>query len=68
MDTNAAALELRRLTRDHLRSLSMAERDRMLQTHLAQARGEQLNALLMRRVTARLLAARRQAGEVGAIE
>ena len=57
-ETVARAEQLRRMMTDYLRNMSDAERDRMLQVHLAQARGGLLNAELMRRMTAFILRAR----------
>lgn len=49
------AVRLRKMTDELLNSMSPSQRDRMMQTHLAQARGARLNALLMRQVTDTLL-------------
>lgn len=53
-DTLERAVRLRRMTADYLRAMSPQERDRMMQVHLAQARGPQKNLELLRRMTARM--------------
>ena len=57
-ETRERALRLRRMTDDLLNGMTPQERDRMLQTHLAQARGPMPNALLVRQMTDVLLRAR----------
>ena len=60
-DTIERAMRLRRMTRDMLANMSPQERDRMLQQHLAQARGPVRNAILLRQMTAMVLRAREAA-------
>ncbi len=49
------AAQLRRMTAVFLRSKSPQERDRMMQVHLAQARGPVANITLLRQMTAAML-------------
>ncbi len=60
-ETIARAVRLRGMTRRMLAEKTPAERDRMLQRHLAQARGPARNALLLRQMTAMLVRAHRAA-------
>ena len=60
-DTIARAVQLREMTRDMLANMSPQERDRMMQRHLAQARGPVRNAVLLRHMTAMILRARKAA-------
>lgn len=53
--TTARAMQLREMIAEMLRTQSPQERDRMLQQHLAQARGRERNALLLRQMTAFVL-------------
>lgn len=59
--TSARAVQLRKMTRDMLANMTPQERDRMVQQHLAQARGPVRNAILLRQMTAMLLRARKAA-------
>ena len=54
-ETVERAVRLRRMTAERLRSMTPQERDRMMQVHLAQARGPAANAMLMRQLTATML-------------
>jgi len=54
-DTLERAVLLRRMTADYLRAMSPQERDRMMQVHLAQARGPAKNLELLRRMTAMMV-------------
>ncbi len=54
-DTLERAVRLRRMTAEYLRAMSPQERDRMMQVHLAQARGPQKNLELLRRMTAMMV-------------
>jgi hypothetical protein len=49
--TRERAQRLRAMTAEYLNSLTPAQRDRLMQTHLAQARGRRLNAELLRGLT-----------------
>ena len=51
------AMHLRRMMNEFLRGRSPQERDRMIQSHLAQARGPVMNALLLRKTTNAMLLA-----------
>ena len=53
------AMQLRRMTSEFVRNLTPQQRDRMMQIHLAQARGPIKNAMLLRQITARLLKIRK---------
>ncbi len=54
-DTLERAVRLRRMTAEYLRAMSPQERDRMMQVHLAQARGPAKNLELLRRMTAMMV-------------
>ncbi len=54
-DTLERAVRLRRMTADYLRAMSPQERDRMMQVHLAQARGPAKNLELLRSMTAMMV-------------
>ena len=54
-DTIDRAVRLRQMTAEYLRSMTPQERDRLMQIHLAQARGPEANAMLLRRMTASML-------------
>ncbi len=49
------AMRLRRMTAEYLRAMTPQERDRMMQIHLAQARGPLANMMLLRRMTATMV-------------
>ncbi|MCK4660544.1 MAG: hypothetical protein KAV82_13570 [Phycisphaerae bacterium] len=49
------AQRLREMTRDLLNDMTPAQRDRMMQIHLAQARGPRQNVLLACQMTSMLL-------------
>jgi len=51
-DTQARAVRLRRMMSDFLTNQAPQERDRMMQVHLAQARGPKGNAMALRRLMA----------------
>ena len=51
--------ELARATDERFRRMTVQERDRMLQIHLAQCRGAKLNGDLLCEMTAALIALRR---------
>lgn len=53
------AATLRQMMNDHIRNLSPYQRDRILQIHLAQARGPARNLRLLCETTAMLFRARR---------
>lgn len=53
--TTARAMQLRAMIAEMIRTQSPQERDRMLQQHLAQARGPQRNAMLLCQMTALIL-------------
>lgn len=53
--TTARATRLREMIAKMIRTQSPQERDRMLQQHLAQARGRERNAMLLRQMTAFVL-------------
>ena len=57
-DNMARAEQLRKAVAERLRTMTPQERDRRMQTLLAQARGPAGNALLLRQMTAMILAAR----------
>ncbi|MBU0718947.1 MAG: hypothetical protein KJ749_11915 [Planctomycetes bacterium] len=54
-ETAERAMQLRRMTAERLRTMTPQERDRVMQVHLAQARGPVANAMLMRQLTATML-------------
>ena len=58
-DTLERALRLRRMTAEYLRAMSPQERDRMMQVHLAQARGPAKNLELLRSMTAMMVRIRK---------
>ncbi len=60
-DTIERGMELRRMMNEYLRTRSPQERDRMMQVHLAQARGPVSNAVLLRRMTNAMLKLRKAA-------
>ena len=47
-DTLSRAMRVRQLMNDRLRNMTPQERDRLMQIHLAQARGTIMNAYLLR--------------------
>ena len=49
-DTQARAVRFRRMMNDFLANQTPQERDRMMQVHLAQARGPEGNAMALRRL------------------
>jgi len=53
------AVTLRIMTAERVRKMTPQERDRMMQVHLAQARGPQRNVTLLRQTAAALLRAKR---------
>ena len=53
------AVKLRKMTAEYLRDMTPQQRDRMLQTHLAQARGPMGNIVLLRQMTAFIFRARK---------
>lgn len=55
----ARAMRVRELINESLRNRTPQERDRLLQIHLAQARGPKLNAWLLRQSTNAMLTIRR---------
>ena len=58
-DTLERAVRLRRMTAEYLRAMSPQERDRMMQVHLAQARGPAKNLALLRSMTAMMVRIRK---------
>ncbi len=50
-DTIKRAERLRRMMNEYIRTMTPQERDRMMQVHLAQARGPVANARLLRAMT-----------------
>lgn len=52
-----SALRLRRMMNEYIRKMTPQERDRILQRHLAQARGPVASALLLRKTTNAMLRA-----------
>ena len=54
------AMQLRRMTSEFVRNLTPQQRDRMMQIHLAQARGPIENAMLLRQMTAAILRIRKE--------
>ncbi|MFQ5462120.1 MAG: hypothetical protein ACE5E5_05780 [Phycisphaerae bacterium] len=58
-------LKLRQLTKEMLDAMGDEGRDRLLQRHLAQARGPRLNALLLRSMTRFMLLARKAQSKEG---
>lgn len=53
------AMRLRRMTAEHVRDMKPHERDRLMQVHLAQARGPIKNAMVLRQMTATILRIRK---------
>lgn len=60
-ETAERAARLRQMMNDYIRSMTPQERDRMMQVHLAQARGPMHNAKLLCQMTSILLLARQGA-------
>lgn len=60
-DTIEGAMRLQRLMNEYLSTMTPQERDRLMQIHLAQARGPVRNAMLLCEMTAMLLRARQTA-------
>ncbi len=58
-DTLERAVRLRLMTAEYLRAMSPQERDRMMQVHLAQARGPAKNLELLRSMTAMMVRIRK---------
>ena len=52
-------MRLRRMTAEYVRDMQPHERDRLMQVHLAQARGPIKNAMLLRQMTATVLRIRK---------
>lgn len=48
-ETRARAERLRVMMNDYIRNMTDAERDRLMQIHLAEARGPEMNAFLLRK-------------------
>lgn len=67
-DTIERAVRLRRMTADYLRAMSPQERDRMMQVHLAQARGPAKNLELLRSMTAMMVRIRKAQREQDATD
>ena len=57
--TIARAMRLRRMTAEYVRDMKPQERDRLMQVHLAQARGPIKNRMLLRQMTAAALRIRK---------
>ena len=57
--TIARAIQLRRMTAEYIRDIKPQERDRLMQVHLAQARGAIKNVMLLRQMTATVLRIRK---------
>jgi hypothetical protein len=53
------ATRLRRMTAEYVRDMKPHERDRLMQVHLAQARGPIKNVMLLRQMTATVLRIRK---------
>ncbi len=60
-DTIERAMRLRRIMNEFVTTMTPQERDRVMQVHLAQARGPVRNAMLLCEMTAMLLRARQSA-------
>ena len=67
-DTLERAVRLRRMTAEYLRAMSPQERDRMMQVHLAQARGPAKNLELLRSMTAMMVRIRKAQREQDATD
>ena len=64
-DTQARAVRLRRMMGEFLANQSPQERDRMMQVHLAQARGPEGNAMALRRLMEFAIAIRKNRTDSG---
>lgn len=67
-DATERAVRLRRMTAEYLRAMSPQERDRMMQVHLAQARGPAKNLELLRSMTAMMVRIRKAQREQDATD
>jgi hypothetical protein len=64
--TAERAVKLRQMTAEYLRNMTPQQRDRMMQVHLAQARGPIGNITLLRRLTASMLRIKRHRESINA--
>ena len=67
-DTLERAVRLRRMTAEYLRAMSPQERDRLMQVHLAQARGPAKNLALLRSMTAMMVRTKKTLRERNAVD
>jgi len=65
LEMEERGLKLRQLIKEKLEAMGDHGRDRLLQRHLAQARGPELNAVLLRSMTRFILQARKAQREKG---